>query len=67
MLDLPVPGARARAYHFGNQWGLLVIFGLFWFSDAFSMAFWRAVFLVTHLLGVPVELAYDGLQSFRIL
>src|SRR5690606_16330255 len=51
------PATRARAYHFGSMYGLLVILGLFWMSDWFANMFWTTVFTITMMLGVPVELA----------
>lgn len=58
------PGARARANHFGNMYGFLLILGLFWMSPTFSNIFWSVVFIVTAMLGVPIELALQGYQDF---
>ena len=60
------PGARARAYQFGSQFGLFLLFGLFWYVDAFAQFFWGLVFTVTAGLGVPLELVGQGASDFRL-
>ncbi len=61
------PGARARAFHFGAQWGLLVIIVLFWFVPGVNQIFWISIFRVAEILGVPPVLAAEGAKAFSIL
>lgn len=61
------PGARAHAYHFGAQYGLLIILVLFWVVPGVNDVFWRIVFGIGRVLGVPVEMAVSGAQAFDIV
>jgi Zn-dependent protease len=41
-----------------------VVFFLLWYVPAVNSAFWSAVLSLTHLVGVPLQLAQLGLSSF---
>ncbi|MCG3181688.1 MAG: hypothetical protein BIFFINMI_04087 [Phycisphaerae bacterium] len=58
------PEVRDRAARTGAT-GLLILFALFWAVPAASNAFWDAVFRVSHVLGIPPDLAWKGYQAFR--
>jgi len=58
------PGARARAYQFGAQWGLLIILVLFFVVEPFQVFFWTIAFQITEAIGVPIDLAIEGWENF---
>jgi Zn-dependent protease len=55
---------RDQADAFG-RYGLWVVFLLFWYVPSVSEVFWNLVWTVTDGLGVPSELAWQGLQDFK--
>jgi len=56
---------RARVMAYSN-YGFFAIFVLFWYVDPVSNAFWNAVFTAAAYLGVPPDMAIDGLNAFRL-
>lgn len=72
----PLDGFRALSAWFDYElqvrlaqfstYGLFVIFILFWYVEPVGQGFWSAVFGAAALLGVPPEMAWEGLQSFLI-
>ncbi len=55
---------QTRLMALGN-YGFIAIFVLFWYVDPVGQAFWRTVFMAAAYLGVPPEMAFDGLEAFR--
>ena len=47
------------------QWGFYLVFGALWFIPQASQLFWGIVALSARALGVPLDLAFEGLQLFR--
>ena len=41
------------------------VFFLLWYVPAVNQGFWRLVFGLAHLIGVPLDLAMAGLQGFQ--
>jgi Zn-dependent protease len=58
-------GLRQRIYQYSNMmfFGLILIV---WNVDGANQLLWNTVFGLGNLLGVPTEMAYTGLQEFRI-
>jgi tetratricopeptide (TPR) repeat protein len=47
-----------------SKYGVIVLFLLLWYVKPLSQAVWNATFSICTMLGVPVELAFQGQQSF---
>ena len=76
---LPVPGLdgfgalsawwdemlRARIYQHSNMF-IILLFILIWNVPAFNQLLWGAVFGTASFLGVPPNMAIEGLMDFRI-
>lgn len=48
-----------------NNYGLYIVIGLFWFVQPVSETFWDIVFGTASILGVPPNMAIEGLREFR--
>jgi Zn-dependent protease len=57
------PSLRAKMEAFG-RYSLWVVILLFWFVPGVSSAFWGLVRAVALLLGIPLELAGQGMSEF---
>jgi len=55
--------ARIAQY---STYGLFLLFIMFWYVEGVNQAFWDAVFGAAYRLGVPPEMAWAGLDAFRI-
>lgn len=72
----PLDGYRALSAWFDDElqvrvaqystYGLFAIFILFWYVEPLNNGFWTVVFTGGELLGVPPEMAYEGLSAFTI-
>lgn len=76
---LPVPGldgfaaiaawmdelTRARIYQHSSMF-IIGLFILIWNVDGFSRVLWGTIFGIAAVLGVPTEMAIEGLRSFRL-
>jgi Zn-dependent protease len=58
------PNTRRSMDSFAG-WGFFAIFFMLWFVPPVNAAFWSAVYNVCNFIGIPVELAVEGLHSFR--
>lgn len=47
------------------QFGFYLVFGALWFIPQANQLFWGAVVGVSRVLGVPVDLAFQGLRLFQ--
>lgn len=57
-------GLRDQLDRFG-QYSMVVVFAVFWFIRPVAMAFWFTAAQITSILGVPIDVAFDGLKLFR--
>jgi len=55
--------ARMAPY---SMYGLLFVFALFWFVDPVARGFFLLMFLAAEGLGVPRNMAIDGLEAFQV-
>jgi Zn-dependent protease len=55
---------REFSLQYGNMF-MFLLFGLFWRVPALSKAFWFAVYLICHLLGIDPYLVDNGWDEFR--
>jgi Zn-dependent protease len=60
---LPEEMAR-RAMEWANA-GTFLLFILLWYVEPVNGAFWKAVFAISELAGVPPELGWAGWQEYR--
>ncbi len=60
-----LPRAAQRQLQQVSRYGIWIIFALFWFVPAFSAFFWGATSSVSLQLGVPLNLAWQGFETFR--
>lgn len=47
-----------------SQYGIIALFMLLWFVKPFNQLLWKTTFNICTILGVPIELAFQGQQSF---
>lgn len=47
-----------------SKYGVIILFLLLWYVKPLSQSLWNATFSICTMLGVPVELAFKGQQSF---
>lgn len=47
-----------------SKYGVIVLFILLWYVQPLNQALWQATFRICTFLGVPLELAFKGQQSF---
>jgi len=48
-----------------SNYGMFLLFGLFWFVPPINYAFWEVVNWITNWFGVPSYLVYEGWDAFR--
>ncbi len=56
---------RAQVRGLG-QWSIIIVFVLLWYVPAANHAFWGVIFGAGEALGVPANLAIQGLEEFMI-
>ena len=47
-----------------SKYGIIILFGLLWYVKPLSQLLWNATFSICTTLGVPIELAFKGQESF---
>lgn len=47
-----------------SKYGVIVLFILLWYVQPINQALWSATYSICTILGVPIELAFKGQQSF---
>lgn len=57
-------GVRAAANRFG-QYGVLILFGIFWLVRPIAFQFWGLAYAIDHYLGIPLKLVDLASDRFR--
>ena len=65
ILEPWLPPSLQQSLHQVGRYGIWIVFALFWFVPAFSRFFWGLTAGISDRLGVPLDLAWQGYETFR--